>query len=253
MRLPWATGLHSGAESSKMHDSCLSDSAFPNPNRGLMTLKHLLFFMLLPLGLLLSGCKPDKAEIELYTQDIRDAQDGEVIEVSAYFEFGLLGDDEEGNLEKARTVAQKYLPEDSTVEIAEGDYGKKLTVRTTLPMGMEENLDAYLQEHVRLLAVSLTMNRLELQTTAALKAMNEELSDINFMLEAELPAETTFLRIIGDDRKPLSVSAIAVFVNSVPYLTFSAEVPRRKTEVLEFKGGDGSVYSQLPIQLQFGG
>ena len=55
------------------------------------------------------GCKPDNLEIEVYTSDVEFAQEGEVITVPVKASFNLLGDDESGDLERARRVSAKYL------------------------------------------------------------------------------------------------------------------------------------------------
>ena len=126
-----------------------------------------------------------------------------------------------------------------------------MTIKTTIPLGARENLDDYLLTNPRLVQVWISNNEIKLHPTANLEKFNDELADINFMLGAELPATNTYIRIIGDDRKPLKISATAVFVNSVAHLTFEADIKRRTTEVLEFKGGADSIYSQLPIRIEF--
>ncbi len=212
-----------------------------------MKIYRQMVFLFLVVGVV--ACKPDKAEIELYTTDIRAAIEGKVIEIPTAFEFKLLGDDEKGELGKARVAAMKYLSEESTIEITDGDFGKVMSLKTTMPLGIRENLDRYLQTNARLVAVMITNNKIELHPTRYLKKLNDDLKGINFMLSAELPASTTNIRIIGDDRKPLIILAGAVFVNRVAHLAFNTNVKRRTTVILEFKGGKGSIYSQLPIQI----
>jgi len=55
--------------------------------------------------IVMSGCKPDKLEIEIYTSDIESASDGEVVEVPLKATFNLLGEDKENQLKL------KYLKE----------------------------------------------------------------------------------------------------------------------------------------------
>jgi len=57
--------------------------------------------------LLLVGCKPDVMNIEVYTSDIEIAADGELFEVPVQVEFSLLGDDEDGTLDRVISASKK--------------------------------------------------------------------------------------------------------------------------------------------------
>ena len=43
----------------------------------------------------------------------------------------------------------------------------------------------------------------------------------------------------------MNVSATAVFSEKKPYLHFEKDIKKRKSVVIDFKGGDGSVYSEI--------
>ena len=65
------------------------------------------------------------------------------------------------------------------------------------------------------------------------------------MLGAEVPAKNTTFRIVSDSKGKINVSATAVFSEKKPYLHFSKDIKKRTSVVIDFKGGDGSVYSEI--------
>ena len=92
------------------------------------------------------GCKPDKLEIEIYTSDIDAASDGEVVEVPLKATFRLMGEDKENQLPLAKNAALKYMPSDSEIEISKGDYGKVMTVVSSIPLGSDSALKKFLSK-----------------------------------------------------------------------------------------------------------
>ena len=96
--------------------------------------------------LLISACKPDVVEIEVYSSDLKSGAEGGVVEVPIKATFNLLGEDKENQLPKAKTIALKYMASDSEVEISKGAYGKVLTVVSTIPLGTKSALDQYLKK-----------------------------------------------------------------------------------------------------------
>ena len=93
--------------------------------------------------------------------------------------------------------------------------------------------------------MACTNMSLTLKQTKLLSKLDEELSGINFMLGAKLPASNTKFRIVSDSKKKVNISATAVFSEEKPYLNFSKDIKKRKSVVIDFKGGDESVYSQI--------
>ena len=87
-----------------------------------------------------------------------------------------------------------------------------------------------------------------LQPTETLSKLDNELSKINFMLGAEFPVGNTAFRIVSDSKGKVNVSATAVFSEKKPYLHFSKDIKKRKSVVIDFKGGNGSVYSEIAPQ-----
>ena len=193
----------------------------------------------------MSGCKPDKLEIEIYTSDIESASDGEIVEVPLRASFGLLGEDEENQLSLAKSIALKYMPSDSEIEISEGDFGKVMTVVSSIPLGSNSALNQFLQQNPRVAKIVVENGVITLKQTETLTKLDNELSDINFMLGAKLPASNTAFRIMSDSKGKVNVSATAVFSENKPYLHFSKDIKKRKSVVIDFKGGDGSVYSEI--------
>ena len=197
--------------------------------------------------LFLSSCSPSVLDVTLYTTDIEAANEGEVFEVPVRASFTMYSDDD-GELESASTIAEKYLAPDSVFSQSSGDWGETLVIETTIPIGTLDNLQNYLANNNRV-AVLLVENNGEIEvslnSTDYADALNSELSDINFMLGFELPGDATNFRVISDYRNNVQVDATAVFVSEKPYLYFSKILERRDEAEIVFKGTSGSVYSEI--------
>jgi hypothetical protein len=197
--------------------------------------------------LFLSSCSPSVLDITLYTTDIEAANEGEVFEVPVRASFTMYSDDD-GELETASAIAEKYLAPDSVFSQSSGDWGETLVIETTIPIGTLDHLQNYLANNNRV-AVLLVENNGEIEvslnSTDYADALNSELSDINFMLGFELPGDATNFRVISDNRNNVQVDATAVFVSEKPYLYFSKILERRDEAEIVFKGTSGSVYSEI--------
>ena len=195
----------------------------------------------------LSSCSPSVLDVTLYTTDIEAANEGEVFEVPVRASFTMYSDDD-GELESASAIAEKYLAPDSVFSQSSGDWGETLVIETTIPIGTLDNLQNYLANNNRV-AVLLVENNGEIEvslnSTDYADALNSELSDINFMLGFELPGDATNFRVISDNRNNVQVDATAVFVSEKPYLYFSKILERRDEAEIVFKGTSGSVYSEI--------
>ena len=197
--------------------------------------------------LFLSSCSPSVLDVTLYTTDIEAANEGEVFEVPVRASFTMYSDDD-GELETASAIAEKYLAPDSVFSQSSGDWGETLVIETTIPIGTLNHLQNYLANNNRV-AVLLVENNGEIEvslnSTDYADALNSELSDINFMLGFELPGDATNFRVISDNRNNVQVDATAVFVSEKPYLYFSKILERRDEAEIVFKGTSGSVYSEI--------
>ena len=205
----------------------------------------------------LSACTPSSTDISLYTSDVEVALEGEVIEVPIKAVFTLFGDDEDGDLDKATIIATKYISPDSVFSQSEGDWGDTLVIETTIPLGTQQSLENYLASNNRV--AILLVERIDeygeinvsVRATEFAAALDSELSDINFMLGFSLPADDTNFRVISDSRNEVTVDATAVFVSEKPYLYFSKTLKRRDEAEIVFKGGEGSVYSEIDPVIYF--
>ena len=197
--------------------------------------------------LFLSSCSPSVLDVTLYSTDIEAANEGEVFEVPVRASFTMYSDDD-GELESASAIAEKYLAPDSVFSQSSGDWGETLVIETTIPIGTLDHLQNYLANNNRV-AVLLVENNGEIEvslnSTDYADALNSELSDINFMLGFELPGDATNFRVISDNRNNVQVDATAVFVSEKPYLYFSKILERRDEAEIVFKGTSGSVYSEI--------
>ena len=197
--------------------------------------------------LFLSSCSPSVLDVTLYTTDIEAANEGEVFEVPVRASFTMYSDDD-GELETASAIAEKYIATESVFSQSSGDWGETLVIETTIPIGTLDHLQNYLANNNRV-AVLLVENNGEIEvslnSTDYADALNSELSDINFMLGFELPGDATNFRVISDNRNNVQVDATAVFVSEKPYLYFSKILERRDEAEIVFKGTSGSVYSEI--------
>ena len=115
-------------------------------------------------------------------------------------------------------------------------------------MGTLENLKNYLASNNRVAVIiveDIGEIELSLNPTEYADALNSELSDINFMLGFELPADSTNFRIISDSRNDVQIDATAVFVSEKPYLYFSKTIKKRGEAEIVFKGTSDSVYNEI--------
>ena len=195
----------------------------------------------------LTSFSPSNLEVSIYTTDIDVAQEGEVLEVPVMASFSLYSDDD-GELESASQIAEKYLAPDSIFSQSSGDWGETLVIETTIPMGTLDSLQNYLASNNRvavLLVQGVDEIEISLSSTDYADALNSELSDINFMLGFELPGDSTNFRVISDSRNEVQVDATAVFVSEKPYLYYSKVLKRRDEAEIVFKGTTDSVYSEI--------
>ncbi len=209
-------------------------------------MKYLLPLLTLLTLLGLSGCKPDELEIEVYTSDVEAVREQELLMVPVKASFKLLGDDKEGQLAEAKVIAQKYLPDDSQIDIVDDTIGKLMVVSTRIPFGTGAALEQHAQQHTFLAALVADERSVRLLSNEdPLKQLNRELRTINFMLSMELPATDLTFRVVSDSRQEFQVAATAIFVDNKPYLQFETALKRRDAVELNFKGADASVYSQI--------
>ncbi len=205
----------------------------------------LYILIIVSISIVFGGCKPDKLEIEVYTSDIESASEGEVVEVPLKSTFSLMVEDKENQLPDAKKIALKYMPSDSEIEISKGTFGQVMTIVSSIPIGSSTALSKFLQQNPRIAMVVVENGMVTLQPTETIEKLDKELSKINFMLGLELPAKNTSFRVVSDSKKKVNISATAVFSEKKPYLNFSKDIKKRKSVVIDFKGGDGSVYSEI--------
>lgn len=196
--------------------------------------------------LVVSACKPDLVELEVYSSDLQSAAVGEVVEVPIKATFRLLGEDKKNQLPQAKTKALKYMASNSEIEISKGRYGNVMTVVSTIPLGNKSALDEYFKKNPRLGYILVEGNKVVFLPSSQLQELNKDLRPINMMLSVDLPAKDTVFRITGDTKDKLNISATAIFSEKKPYLQYSKDVEKRKSVEIVFKGGEGSIYREIP-------
>ncbi|MDB9939029.1 hypothetical protein OAD78_07655, partial [Candidatus Thioglobus sp.] len=86
----------------------------------------------------ISSCAPSDVDLVVYTTDVDAVLDGDIVEVPIKASFTLYSDDEDGDLDRATAIAEKYLSKDSIFSRSSGDWGETLVIETTIPMGTLE-------------------------------------------------------------------------------------------------------------------
>lgn len=207
---------------------------------------------ILSISVLLSGCKPDKFNTTIYTSDVDIAFTDEVIEVPIVASFSLLGEDDQGIIDRVITASKRFLSPKSNFSKSSTMMGERLVIETKIPMGSVKLLSKYLQNNKRLAALVVSKNNaikdtyeISLEKTSYTSNFSTILNNINILLELDLPAKESIFRITSDSRKPIEVSALAVFVSKKPYLIYSKKLERRDFVEIEFSGEEGSVYSEV--------
>ena len=137
------------------------------------------------------------------------------------------------------------MPSDSEIEISKGTFGQVMTIVSSIPLGSKSALSKFLQKNPRIAMIVVENGIVKFLPTKTIKKLDKKLSKINFMMGAELPAKNTSFRIASDSKKKVNISATAVFSEKKPYLHFSKDLKKRKSVVIDFKGGDISVYSEI--------
>ena len=196
----------------------------------------------------MSGCKPNKMEIEIYTADIQKASTAAVVEVPLTATFSIMGEDKDGDLPKASEVAKRYLDEKAEFKMSKGDFGDVMVVKCTIPMGTADALKTYLAGKHCPFALTIKNGTVVLGSTEHLKTLNQDLGGINDMLDVDMPAKSTVFRLVGDMETAPEITAVAVFVDKKPELVFRKKVERRNSVDVDFKGEEASVYSEIAPQ-----
>ncbi len=202
--------------------------------------------------ILLTGCQADKLKLSIYTADIAQARQGEVIEIPMQVSFELFGDDREGTLDQVVAVVKKYLPEKTKFSLSKSMMGRLLVIDSTIPIGEAGQVANYLRSHPNLLFLAIDGQQLMLNPSPNLAALDAELSRINLMLSIDPSAKSTVFDVMNDERTPVEVSATAVFISKSPKLEFRQTLERRDSVEIEFSGEEGSVYKELHPRIQIG-
>jgi hypothetical protein len=199
--------------------------------------------LLLLISFFLVSCKPDLFEIDLYTSDVEVASEGEIALVNIKATFDMLGEDDDGDVDRAITIAKKYLSPETTYVQSQGMMGPRIIIETKIPLGTRDSVNTYLSNHKAIVVLTLEEDRINLLTTARMDALDRELSGMNFMLGFDWPPKSTSFNVISDSREKKSVSATAVFVKNKGMLYFDQILNRRDSVEVVFSGEPGSVYS----------
>ena len=203
--------------------------------------KH--FIIVLTLALL--ACQPEEVKVEIYTSDIQGAQKGKLYEVPAVLKFSAVTEDILDSIEAVKKAMVKYLGEEGEIKVGESDFGKSLIVKMKIPLADSMNMGEFLLQNKRIAALWVEGNKVTFSTTPQITELNRELQKINFMLSIEFPAEHNILKLVGDLDDPPKINATAVFVDESAELIYQSKIEKRQSIEIDFRGGEGSVYSKI--------
>lgn len=196
-----------------------------------------------------SSCTPRKFLVEVYSSDFEAANEGEIIQIPATVEFSFMVKDKDEMIELAKQKTLPFLSEDSSMELSKATFGKTLTIKTEFPLGKKHVLQE--KETEALFHVVIDDDQVFIEPTATLEKLNKSLKEISFGLDVDLPPTKTIFRIISDSRKEFNLSATAVFSDNKAYLEFEKSLKRRDSLEVEFRGDDGSIYSEITPFLKY--
>jgi len=189
---------------------------------------------------MLVGCSPDELEVSILTSDIQKAQSGSYGMASATATFDSGMNDVKEKFPQIRAKVMPYLGKSGQM-ILRSD---KIVVKFDIPVVSGKFSGAL--ETTPLAKLVLDGDKLKLESTSKLKALNSELSDIDFSLGADLKAKHLVFNISGDTPEPCKVKATAVFVDGEPKVTYAASVADGDSVDIEFRcEGESSIYSML--------
>ncbi len=189
---------------------------------------------------MLVGCSPDELEVSILTSDIQKAQSGSYGMASATATFDSEMNDVKEKFTQIRSKVMPYLGKSGKM-ILRGD---KIVVKFDIPV-VSRTFSGNLGT-TPLAKLVLDGDKLKLESTSRLQALNGELSDIDFSLGADLKAKHLVFNISSDTPEPCKVKATAVFVDGEPKVTYAASVADGDSVDIEFRcEGESSIYSML--------
>ncbi len=189
---------------------------------------------------MLAGCSPDELEISILTSDVQKAQSGSYGMASATATFESEMSDVKGKFTQIRSKVMPYLGKSGKMNLR----GNKIIVKFDIPVVPRKFSGAL--EATPLAKLVLDGDKLKLESTSRLKALNRELSDIDFSLGADLKAKHLIFNMSCDTPAPCKVKATAVFIDGEPKVAYATSVADGDSVDIEFRcGGESSIYSKL--------
>jgi len=180
---------------------------------------------------LLFGCNADQLEVNLKTEELREAATGTAMTTSFEAEFSLvseLDDQQRAELDQMIATVEDFMEIDD-IEIQNSDFGITLTVEGQMPVSASEVAAPYY--------VSVTesdifgdMYRVELANGYEFERFQNAMQGINFMLAPNAVQPVKF-KVRGEG----TVLAPAVEIDGYTYLFYAGDIERRLT--MNFSGG----------------
>ena len=180
---------------------------------------------------LLFGCNADQLEVNLKTEELREAATGTAMTTSFEAEFSLvseLDDQQRAELDQMIATVEDFMEIDD-IEIQNSDFGITLTVEGQMPVSASEVAAPYY--------VSVTesdifgdMYRVELANGYEFERFQNAMQGINFMLAPNAVQPVKF-KLRGEG----TVLAPAVEIDGYTYLFYAGDIGRRLT--MNFSGG----------------
>jgi len=209
-------------------------------------------------SLMLFGCKADKIETSIGSEDLRKAIAGNTVSIEFKAEFSMMGDTEDeetkSQIKLIKNVVEKYISVEE-FDITKGDFGFNITVEGDIPLvystgskivtSSESPWIMKVSDNIEGGILSNFSHKLTFSTGPQFSAFSAELEGINFMLSPDQRQPMKF-KIKNTGNSILHIFTGGVEVGGESQAVYESRVEKRVS--LTMKGG---VYDSIEQVIYF--
>jgi len=193
----------------------------------------------------LAGCSPDEMEVSISAKDLAAVRAGAVAYADVSVSFANEQESIKEKMPQIRETVKPYLGETGKFTVR----GGKLTANFRAPV--VSGGTACAGEDRAVARLVLGSGRLQLFETPYLKALNSDLSAIDFSIDVDLKAKHMVYKIVGGESAKCEVRATAVFVDGDAHVNFSKRLGAGDSVDIEFRcDTDASIWHQIRPQIE---
>lgn len=199
--------------------------------------------------ILSASCQPDSISLVLRSSDVHKVDAGGIVFLPIEVVVSIYKPDADRDYIEIQNLLAPFLPTDPA--FSEGVENEKSIFRlsTSIPFGTRESLARYSIASKPLLRLVREKNAIIFHVTESWREVQRELKRINWLLNVELPAKSTFVEFRGDTENPLEFRAYSVFVEGKAQMLLQQTVFDETSRQFEFRGGEASIWHTLPLNL----